>query len=207
MKNRLVTFIILTFYSFQAMATEFQVTNYSVNTIQTELDSEPDSLDEFCDTTLITDFKSNLTILHEKLTDAEQEYQLKHATDFIQKSCEIDSLFCGEINFKKSTNYGFNSEWKLLLTGYVLDQGEGMEEESASFFVLTLVRNNEFWFTDILEDLMGEIQVELNGFEEKETQLIVWGHAYPFFQSEFGKFRLMINDGMMEYEFQCHSEE
>lgn len=178
----------------------------SVSEVQVKTNNEPEARDEFCDTTKIKDFKSNLTILTQKFTDKENQYQLKQAKVFINKSCERDTFFCGEINFKKSTTYKFDEEWKLLLTGYILDQASGLEDNSASFFVLTILRNNKPWFSDILEDLMGEIQVELNGFENKVNQITVWGHAYPYFQPHYGKFRLMIKNGKPDYEFQCHSE-
>lgn len=181
------------------------VDNY-VNEIQTKADVETKTNAEFCDTTKIKDFKINLITISDGLTKFENEFQLKHANDFIKKSCERDTLFCGEIKLKKSTTYKYNDEWKLLLTGYVLDQETGMEENSASFFVLTILRNNEFWFTDILEDLIGEIQVELKGFEDKDRQVTVWGQAYPYFQPDYGKFRLTIKNGETDYEFQCHTQ-
>ncbi len=206
MKNILLTLIILAFYSCQTKTAENKVVDNPANAIQTMADVETETTDEFCDTTKIKDFKTNLTTLPDGLTKSENEYQLKQANDFIKKSCESDTLFCGEINYKKSTTYKFDNEWKILLTGYVLDQETGMEKESASFFVLTILRNNEFWFTDILEDLIGEIQVELNGFEDKDRQVTVWGHTYPYFQPDYGKFRLTIKNGVTDYEFQCHSQ-
>jgi len=173
---------------------------------QNQVDKKTETTDIFCDTTKIADFKSNLTIVAGELTANEKEYQLKKANDFIKQSCKRDTLFCGEIIYKKSTTYKYDNEWRMVLTGYVLDQATGMEEESASFFVLTIMRNNEAWFTEILEDLVGEIQVNLNGFEDKDKQITVWGHAYPYFQADYGKFRLIIKSGMTEYEFQCHSQ-
>lgn len=201
-----MTFIISTAFLScgQAKTMHNEVVDNSKNEVQPNTDKEPE--DEFCDTTKITDFKSNLKILAEELTDIEKEYQLKKAKDFIKQSCERDTLFCGQINFKKSTAYKYENEWKLLLTGYALDQEAGLEEKSASFFVLTILRKNEFWFTDILEDLIGEIQVELNGFEDKDRQVAVWGQAYPYFQPDYGKFRLIIKNGIADYEFQCHSQ-
>jgi hypothetical protein len=73
----------------------------SVNEVQTMADNETESIDEFCDTTKIKDFKTNLTILPEELTFTEKEYQLRQANDFIKKSCKSDTLFCGNINYKK----------------------------------------------------------------------------------------------------------
>jgi hypothetical protein len=206
LKNTLLTLIILAIYGCQTKTAENKNVDNSENEIQTMADVETETTDEFCDTTKIKDFKTNLTILPEGLTDIEKEYQQKQAIDFIRKSCQRDTLFCGEINYKKSTTYKYDNEWKLLLTGYVLDQETGMEENSASFFVLTILRNNEFWFIDILEDLIGEIQVELKGFEDKDRQITVWGQAYPYFQPDYGKFRLIIKNGATDYEFQCHSQ-
>jgi hypothetical protein len=162
--------------------------------------------DEFCDTTKITDFRNNLRPENTELTNIEKDYQDKQAKDFISQSCKRDTLFCVGIKLRISKTYKYDDEWKLLLTGYVLDQGTGMEENSASFFVLTILRNDAPWFTDFLEDLIGEIQVDLNGFEDKNKQITVWGHAYPYFQSDYGKFRLIIKNGMTFYEYQCHSQ-
>ncbi len=206
LKNILLTLMILVFYACQTKTAENKVVDISENEIKTIANNETVATDDFCDTTKIKDFKTNLTILIEGLTDIEKEYQLEQAINFIKKSCQRDTLFCGEINYKNSTTYKYDNEWKLLLTGYVLDQETGMEENSASFFVLTILRNNDFWFTDIFEDLIGEIQVELNGFEDKERQITVWGQAYPYFQHDYGKFRLVIKNGVTDYEFQCHSQ-
>jgi hypothetical protein len=203
-----LTFIISTTFlgCGQTKTTDNKVVDNTISEVQPNENKETKDEDIFCDTTKIEDFKSNLTISTQNLTDKEKEYQLTQAKDFIKKSCEKDTLFCGEINLKKSTIYQFDNEWKLLLTGYILDQATGMEENSASFFVLTILRKNEFWFTDILEDVIGQIQVELNGFEDKDKQVTVWGHAYPYFQSDYGKFRLTIKNGVADYEFQCHTQ-
>ncbi|MFN0257733.1 hypothetical protein [Pedobacter ureilyticus] len=204
----ILTFIISTTFlgCGQTKTTDNKVVYNPISEVQPNDSKETKDEDIFCDTAKIRDFKSNLTSSVQNLTDKEKEYQLNQAQGFIEKSCESDTLFCGEIKFKKSTTYKFDNEWKLLLTGYVLDTETGMEENSASFFVLTILRNNEFWFTDILEDVIGEIQVELNGFEDKHTQVTVWGHAYPYFQPDYGKFRLTVKNGVADYEFQCHAQ-
>lgn len=204
----LLTFIISTTFlgCSQTNTTDNKVIDKQISEAQPIESKETKDEETFCDMTKITDFKSNLSVSTQDLTVKEKNYQLNQAKNFIKKSCERDTLFCGEIKFKKSTTYKFNNEWKMLLTGYVLDQQTGMEENSASFFVLTILRNNEFWFTDILEDLIGEIQVDLNGFEDKERQITIWGHSYPYFQRDYGKFRLRIKNGVKNYEFQCHSE-
>lgn len=181
----------------QAKQTNNNTVTYNIDDTETE--------DNFCDTTKITDFKRNLIILDTELTDIQKTYQLKKANDFINQSCKNDSLFCGEVNFKKSTSYKFNNHWKFLLTGYTLGQPAGMDEKSVSFFVLTILHNNKFYFTDILDDLMGEIQTNLSGFEYKKNQVNIWGYVYPYFNPDYGKFRLTVKNGVASYEYQCQA--
>lgn len=198
--------IVLALSGCQTDKAEHKTLGNSAHAIQSAVSIAAETTAEFCDSTKIKDFKNNLTILSEELTDVETDYQFKQAIEFIAESCQRDTLFCGEINLKRSAAYSYDNEWKLLLTGYVLDQEPGMEIDAASFFVVTILKNNEFWFTDILEDLIGEIKVELNGFTAENAQVTVWGHAYPYFQADYGKFRLTINNGEPYYEFQCHSQ-
>lgn len=168
-------------------------------------DSDDDSVIDFCDTTKVKDFKTNLKVLNETLTDDEKEYQFEQADNFIKRLCEIPQFLCVELNYKNSTIYQYNDEWKLVLTGYVVEQEVKIREKSANLLVLTILRNNEFWATEILTDLTGEIQVELNGFEINEKKATIWGYLYPYSQSDYGKFRLRIQDKMSHYEFQCSS--
>lgn len=184
---------------------EIQAEN--INEAENLPEEEPiEQTDVFCDTTKFPDFKENLVLISEELKDT--KYQDKKAKEFIDKECDKDSLFCGEINQKMSKSFKFNDEWILDLVGYVLDQGAGMEENSVSFFVLTINRNGEIWASDILSDLMGEIQVTLNGFEDDKInrQVRVWGHVYPYFQPDYGKFELTIKNGAKIYEYECHDE-
>jgi hypothetical protein len=161
---------------------------------------------EECDTTKVSDFISNLKRLNASLPPALAAYQDSIAQQFIGQACEDDELFCGELGRKKHQAFAYNPEWAIYLSAYVLDEGAGMEEESASFFVLTLCRNGTPWFSDVLQDLIGEIQVEVNGFEAGNEQVIVWGHAYPYFQEDYGRFRLAIREGAGQYEFQCQAK-
>lgn len=163
--------------------------------------------DPDCDATRVADFKSNLAWMDMELPDAVREYHDEKAKNFIDRACEEDELHCGEIKGKIQSTYEYDKEWTIYLSGYVLDEGAGLEEESASFFVLSLYRNKTPWFTDILEDLVGEIQVELNGFEAGDRRVTIWGQAYPYFKEEYGKFRLTIEDEAGIYEFQCRSRE
>lgn len=166
-------------------------------------DTLPDS---DCDTTKVADFKSNLQRLNTVPPPAMAAYQDSIAQQFIDQACEDDELFCGELSRKKQQIFVYNPQWMIYLGAYVLDEGAGMEEVSASFFVLTISRSGKPWFSDVLHDLMGEIKVEVNGFEAGEEQVVVWGHAYPYFQDDYGKFRLVIQDGAGQYEFQCQSQ-
>jgi len=182
---------------------EIQAEN--INEAENLPEEEPiEQTDVFCDTTKFPDYKENLALISEELNDT--KYQDKKAKEFIDKECNKDSLFCGEINKKMSKSFKFNAEWTLDLVGYVLDQGSGMEENSASFFIMTINRNGQIWFSDVLSDLMGEITVILNGFEDKDRQIRVWGHVYPYFDPDYGKFELTIKNGTGFYEYECHAE-
>lgn len=115
-----------------------------------------DQTDIFCDSTKFPDFKENLVLISVKPNNT--KFHDKRAKEFIFNECKNDSLFCGEISKKLSRSYSYNDEWTLDLIGYSLDQDSGMEENSASFFVLAVNRNGQIWFNDILSDLMGEIK-------------------------------------------------
>lgn len=160
--------------------------------------------DIFCDTSKFPDYIENLKEIHKELSNT--KYQDTKANEFIENVCSNDSLFCVDIKKNISKSYKFNDEWTLNLVGYVLEQTTGMEENSASFFVLTINRNEQVWFTDILSDLMGEIKVSLNGFENKDGQIRVWGEIYPYFEPDYGKFELTIKNGTGFYEYECHAE-
>lgn len=202
MKHLILSVAILTLYSCQSPTSE----NGGKGNVKKATKIQDETVDVFCDTTKIKDFTTNLTIVNTELTDKEKEYQDKQAKSFIAQICEQDTLFCGGSMVKQSKVYEYDKEWKFLLTGYVIPQETGIEEDSASFFVLTILKNNEPWFTDVLEDLMGEIQGELNGFENKDKQVTVWGQVYPYFTPDYGKFRLKIKNEEGKYEFQCHSQ-
>ena len=162
--------------------------------------------DLFCDTNKVKDFITNLTLIEREIPKKVIDYQESKANEFIDYSCKQDTSYCGKIEKKIHKTYEFDNEWTVYLTGYAFVQSTGMEENSVSFFVLSVYRNNEPWFTDMLSDLMGEIKVELNGFEFKKSQVTIWGKAFPYFEPDYGKFRLTINDGKGFYEFQCHSQ-
>ncbi len=206
MKYLILMLSILVLYSCHSHVAKNTTEYKSQKEIEIQTANNGEEADEFCDTAKIRDFIKNLTIIDKELTDKLREYQDNQAKEFIVRACELDSLYCGDHELKISKIYSYNKEWELLLTGYILGDGKGMEANSASFFVLTILRNNEPWYTDIIEDLMGEIQMELTGFEDKDRQVTVWGYAYPFFNEKYGKFRLQIRNGVTDYEYQCKSQ-
>jgi hypothetical protein len=159
-----------------------------------------------CDSTKFKDFKNNLIILKDLNLQKYYKSTDLQAREYINNECKKDTLYCGVIFRKIEKTYTYNVEWKFFLFGYAYEKDKGMEKNSASFFILTILRNDEVWFTDILEDLMGEIKVDLNGFEDQKQdgQVIIWGHIYPYFSPDYGKFELTINNGATLYEYECH---
>lgn len=170
------------------------------------LNTENKEVDIFCDTSKFKDFKNNLNFENNFDFQNYYEYNDLKAKEFMDNACKRDTLFCRGFTRKIEKAYSFNNEWKFLLFGYVLKQGSGMEDNSASFFIFSIYRNNEIWHSESLEDLVGEIKVELNGFETKENQVVVWGHIYPYFDPDYGKFKLEIKNGVGKYEYECHEQ-
>ncbi|MFD0963135.1 hypothetical protein [Pseudofulvibacter geojedonensis] len=141
--------------------------------------------------------KLDSVLVHKSIQD-------KKAKEFIEKECLLDSLFCGQIVRGQYKSYKYNDEWTMDLVGYSF-KGSKLENDSESFFILTIYRNKDQWYTKIFSDLMGEIQVNLYGLEDDKhnEQIKVWGYSYPYFDSEYGKFELTITNGIgsCNYEF------
>jgi hypothetical protein len=78
---------------------------------------------------------------------------------------------------------------------------QASQPEAASFF--GILQNKKIIFHDIAENLIGEIKMKLCGFETLDNIPIIWGEMYPYFSTEYGKFKLTIDRQKKIYEFQC----
>jgi hypothetical protein len=108
---------------------------------------------------------------------------------------------------KDRKHYHSKSGQDLFSFAYAFKNSEKeMEQESASFFIFGIKQNGKTTFFDIVDDLMGEIQLRLSGLETKNNETIIWGEMSPYFSPDYGKFRLTISKLKKEYEFQCKSE-
>lgn len=194
-------------YFFIIMFTAFYACKSKPVKMQHEKDDIANAITDtstvLCDSAKVPDFKNNLRIAKFKIKQKYIAYKDAAAKKFIEEACKQDSLFCGEIENRMRQVYGGQDGWSIMLSGYVFRQETALEEESASFFVLTVLKDDEPYHTEILQDLMGQIQVELNGMEINGEDIIIWGHAYPYFGDEYGKFKLTISDGAAWYEFEC----
>lgn len=161
-----------------------------------------------CDSLKFPDFKTNIQELEIKITPEFQNEMAKIANDFIKKQCEQDTLYCDEIYLKDTKHYHSSFGYDLFSFGYAFKNSEtGMEKESASFFVFGIKQNGKTIFYDIADDLMGEIQLKLSGFEILDNKTILWGEIYPYFSSDdYGKFKLTIEGKESSYVFQCKSQ-
>ncbi len=121
--------------------------------------------------------------------------------------CKIDSLYCGHISLKHQRTYRAASGEKLFSFGYVLGEDGGMETESASFFVFGVSQGNRIIFSEVANDLVGEIQLKLAGFEKKGNEVMIWGEMYPYFSGDgYGEFRLCVKEKKTSYLFQYRRE-
>ncbi len=163
--------------------------------------------DHDCDTIKFKDFKNNLTVINGIRSESEFYPFYKIAKSYIDKECKKDTMYCGEIKRAVAKAYQYDSKFKLFLVGYTYENAVGMEDNSVSLFVIAVFMNDQLLFSDVLSDLAGEIQTELNGLEVKDDNVIVWGHSYPYFGSDFGIFKLTICQGNGIYEYQCHGHQ
>jgi len=205
----IIGLIAMLIYGCQSRSVSDNIDNhYNNERILIKNSNTTESIDDpNCDTTKLKGFKNNLTTINEKRPEYEYNSYDNMAKSYIDKECKKDTLFCGDIKREVVKAYHFDSEFKLYLVGYTYDNAEGMDENSVSLFVLTVYMNDKLIFSDVLADLVGEIQTELNGLEVKDSSVIVWGHTYPYFGTDYGKFKLTISQGNGIYEFQCHGHQ
>ena len=159
-----------------------------------------------CDSLKFPDFKENLTLTKIPLNTKFDREIARIAECFIKKQCQEDNLYCKEIYLKQVRIYNSINGIELFSYGYAF-KNIPIEKQSASFFVFGIKNNNKIAFYDIVEDLVGEIQLQLSGFEKSKDTSIIWGEMYPYFGKNYGEFKLNIVGGKTQYDFKCHSKE
>lgn len=163
-------------------------------------------VDNDCDSTLFPDFKNNLENVLITVYPQYLEDMGAVADSFITAQCAYDSLFCGEIYQKHINLYQSPDGYELFSIGYAYVGSENeMSPESASLFVFGVRKDGKMIFYDIEEDIAGEIQFTLKGFELEGNKMIVWGESFLYFANEYGKFKLTIDGSASTWQYQCKS--
>jgi hypothetical protein len=162
-----------------------------------------------CDSLKFKDFKTNINLIEIKIKSEFENEINKIADNFIKNQCEKDTLFCDEIYLKSHNHYRSSLGYDLFTFGYAFKNSENeIENKSANFYVFGIKKNGKTIFYDIVDDLMGEIQFDLFGFENLNGKYIIWGEMFQYFSTdENGKFKLTIDGKNKYYEFQCKSIE
>ena len=213
--NMKTTFPIMSFFiiwtacrSNSGPSEQINVTIDSIKTPAQTGKQEKTQVNSECDSLKFPDFKVNIQEQEIKITLAFKTEIDKIANAFIKKQCEQDTLYCDDIYLKDRKHYRSSLGYDLFSFGYSFKNSEtGMEKESASFFVFGIKQNGKTIFYDITDDLIGEIQLKLSGFEIVDKKTIIWGEMYPYFSSDdYGKFKLTIDGKESTYEFQCKSQ-
>lgn len=159
-----------------------------------------------CDSTLFPDFKNNLEDVLITVYPQYLEDMGIVADSFITAQCAFDSLLCGEIYQKHVNLYQSPDGYELFSIGYAYVESDStMSPESASLFVFGVRKNGETLFYDIEEDILGEIQFQLRGFETDGKKMIIWGESYLYFAHEYGKFKLTIDGSQRTWQYMCKS--
>ncbi|MBC7749996.1 MAG: hypothetical protein H7Z76_15725 [Methylotenera sp.] len=203
----LIISALITLTSCQTDNEKTNITTEKTDSLKEKGSSSEEHIDKECDSTKFLDFKNNIQEVEYKISEEFQNEIDSIANTFIERECKEDSLYCGEIYMKDRKHYKSTSGQDLFSFAYAFRNSEKeMKEESASFFVFGIKQNDKIAFFDITDDLMGEIQLKLSGFEKNDNKSILWGEMYPYFSSEdYGKFKLTINKKEKKYEFQCKS--
>ena len=169
-------------------------------------DSTAARLDNDCDSTLFPDFKNNLEDVDVTVLPQYLDEMRLVADSFITEQCAFDSLFCGEIYEKHLNLYRSPDGYELFSIGYAyVGSDSSMEPESASLFVFGVRKNGKTLFYEIEEDIVGEIQFRLEGFEVVGGKMILWGESLLYFAHEYGRFKLTVDSSGKKWEYMCRS--
>jgi hypothetical protein len=163
-------------------------------------------IDSNCDSLKFPDFKNNLQEIEVKISPEFESEIYEIAKRFIEEKCKEDTLYCGDIYLRHREHFLSTQGQELFSFGYAY-KNAGMEQQSASFFVFGIKKEGKTVFYDIASDLVGEIKLKLKGVEKIKSATVIWGELYPYFDVDYGKFKLTINNTKKNYEFQCHLEE
>ena len=164
------------------------------------------------DTTYFSNFIENLKKVEVPLPKFVVDSSYKKAQNLADNFAEeFNSQIPGNINkinptlyLKISSNYEFDNK-HLFALGYALIQDSAnIEDHSAHIFVFGEYTNDRIIFFSEMSEFEGEIQFKLLGYENSKNEIRVYGEAYPYFGSDYGKFILSAKLNFENYIWQYH---
>ena len=166
--------------------------------------------DIFCDSSKVRDFKENLIDTQKLIPENIASAAFSQANTILDSAIVHNSIYRNQLVFLKTEHYyQYGKKWAIYLGGYRLQNFAtdtfSFDSGFVSLYVMRIYKEGQLFFADFQEDMMGEIAMDLRGLEETMDGLTVWGQLYPYFNHDYGRFRLSIKNGTGTYEFQCHS--
>lgn len=160
--------------------------------------------DNFCDENKIKDFKNNLTKSPNSLSQKNIEKIDKAVKEFMEQYCALEPTLCKPYENRYHEVYNtVNPNIQLALSAYLLKDAPIDDEKGGHIKVISIFEKGDMAQYFILDDLMGEILVELSGFEGDLAQFSIWGASFPYFVPEYGKFKISNNKGTFSIIHEC----
>ena len=163
--------------------------------------------ENFCDENKIKDFKNNLTKSPNSLSKKNIEKMNQSAQVYLEQYCAIDAELCGELLEKYHELYNTTEEnIQLALSVYAIKERTIEDPKGGNIKIISILDKGNMVQYFILDDLRGEILVELAGYEGKLEHFAIWGTAFPYFHEQYGKFKINHNKGLFSIDYECTIE-
>jgi hypothetical protein len=123
---------------------------------------------------------------------------------YLLEKCTEDPAYCGELYLKQRKYYKDGGGTLLFCLGYSYKDSESVIDSTASsLFVYGIYANDLVVWYDVAADLLGQVQVDLDGYAEQGQS---WGKRHSFFDTvQRGQFMVRVEGGQATYTFQTPS--
>lgn len=161
-----------------------------------------------CDSNILKGYENNLQLI-DTITDSKILNQVTQVSDEgFAFYCNDDTLYnCDSLLLKQVKHYKLkNSNLDFYLHGFLV--GQAVHPESVSLYVLSVVKKDSILFSEVHEDIMGEIIMNLFGAEVGNDNVKIWGEMYPYFShTGYGRFIMNIKNGYSSSMFECEESD
>jgi len=159
-----------------------------------------------CDSLKVKGFISNLALEDSiPINDEFEKHALIKGEFFINESCLADTLFCDSIYINTKLKYVFD-DYTVYSFGFRFNGEQGYENNSNSFYLTQIFKDEKLLFDHIFEELIGEIILELNGIQELNNGVILYGKEFPYFSADYGRFKLSLTKRSIDITHECNEQ-